>query len=518
MQSDNNEDQSDQNTKKRRRTSVNPSPRGVANLTPQQLERKRANDREAQRAIRERTKSTIEQLKARINKLESQRPQIELQHALREKEAIQAENNDIRSRLTAVLALIQPVLGINHPGTQSLNDLADAAERNTHSAVSQNIDAHDRVQRSYDHLASPDIHPALAAQSTSSPPSQSHGERNWAFPGAPPTSDVRSWPPTTDPALVEPLNTGRMIPPEPLYSDERLGLNFLLSGSERLIKRHDGTPLNSIVPINAPHLVFPKTIQSTCPLDEILLGCLRDCDAQAVRGVSRSTLAGPAYPNFSALIEPTNTTYSHQLSRVLTDILGTFEAIKGLPEQVAIIFIMFLVMRWLVDPTPENYNRLPDWVTPRAASLFTPHPAWIDYLPFPRLRDRMVLLDPFIHFADFFIPFTTTINLNWPHDPRDPPAPLYPAAGTTASPLPSASSVYTPTSGTATSPFSTAVQVGTPETPVTENGMGRPVQSEEEQWLINPAFEEHLRDLRNWSLGPKFRELLPGLADCVEIR
>ena len=33
------------------------SSRGVANLTPEQLAKKRANDREAQRAIRERTKS-----------------------------------------------------------------------------------------------------------------------------------------------------------------------------------------------------------------------------------------------------------------------------------------------------------------------------------------------------------------------------------------------------------------------------------------------------------------------------
>ena len=54
---------SDQNKKRR---TAGSSSRGVANLTPDQLAKKRANDREAQRAIRERTKNTIEQLERKI--------------------------------------------------------------------------------------------------------------------------------------------------------------------------------------------------------------------------------------------------------------------------------------------------------------------------------------------------------------------------------------------------------------------------------------------------------------------
>ena len=41
---------------------------------------------------------------------------------------------------------------------------------------------------------------------------------------------------------------------------------------------------------------------------------------------------------------------------------------------------------------------------------------------------------------------------------------------------------------------------------------------EEDQWLINPAFESHLRDLSNWSLGSSFRTSLPHYADCVKIK
>lgn len=98
---------------KRRRTGgplTAASSRGVANLTPEQLARKRANDREAQRAIRERTKNQIDRLNQRIRELESQQPYHDLQIVLREKEAVQAENADIRKRLESVVSIIQPVL------------------------------------------------------------------------------------------------------------------------------------------------------------------------------------------------------------------------------------------------------------------------------------------------------------------------------------------------------------------------------------------------------------------------
>lgn len=93
---------------KKRRTAA--SSRGVANLTPEQLARKRANDREAQRAIRERTKNQIDKLNQRIRDLESQQPYHDLQLVLRDKEAVLAENADIKKRLESVLSIIQPIL------------------------------------------------------------------------------------------------------------------------------------------------------------------------------------------------------------------------------------------------------------------------------------------------------------------------------------------------------------------------------------------------------------------------
>lgn len=96
---------------KKRRTSTSGGSRGVANLTPEQLAKKRANDREAQRAIRERTKGQIETLERKIQELTSQQPYQELQHVIRQKEIVEAENEDIKKKLAAALSMLQPLLG-----------------------------------------------------------------------------------------------------------------------------------------------------------------------------------------------------------------------------------------------------------------------------------------------------------------------------------------------------------------------------------------------------------------------
>jgi len=98
---------------RKRKADGTSSSRGVANLTPDQLAKKRANDREAQRAIRERTRNTIESLEARIKELESQQPFQELQNAMRSRDAVVAENEELKRRLASICALAQSQ-GVNH--------------------------------------------------------------------------------------------------------------------------------------------------------------------------------------------------------------------------------------------------------------------------------------------------------------------------------------------------------------------------------------------------------------------
>ena len=104
-------------------TNVSDSPRGSISrgssrpekkkgrtLTQTQLDRKRANDREAQRAIRERTRLEIESYKDRIRELECADDHQKLQAALNERDVAVAENVEIRKRLGEALDILRPIL------------------------------------------------------------------------------------------------------------------------------------------------------------------------------------------------------------------------------------------------------------------------------------------------------------------------------------------------------------------------------------------------------------------------
>jgi hypothetical protein len=215
--------------------------------------------------------------------------------------------------------------------------------------------------------------------------------RPWLYHGEGPTSHLRRY--SNDSPRFEAGRPPHIQTPEMPF-DERLGVDFLLDNNQRRVVDPNLPPPQLPQPYNvsscshaqyapnlAAHLTLPRNTQPTCPLDVILLDFLQDRQSRASEGVPMKTLVGPLYPNFTSLVYPERSVESHPLSQLFTDILRTFPDICGKPEQVAIVFIMFLVMRWQIDPTQENYDRLPHWITPRPSQLFVGHPCWFDHLP-----------------------------------------------------------------------------------------------------------------------------------------
>ncbi|KAM3078153.1 hypothetical protein ACMFMF_004562 [Clarireedia jacksonii] len=466
------------------------SSRGVANLTPEQLAKKRANDREAQRSIRQRTKNQIENYERKIRELTSQQPYQELQHVMRQKEMVEAENLDIKKRLSQVISLIQPILG------------------------SHGFEA--PTQYSSPPTCPPPNRPGSANRNVSTPNSIN----------SPGSIAGPSWPTSNTPALIA------ASPVTPFAQDtriilhtqqaqqlqqqrhemahnldmgpERLGLDFLLEDGQRVnkipsppgsggpqespnlqqiqnpLQHRSNSTTSTVTSFNTPnstsseingHSAPIRNGPPTCPLDSLLLDFLHERQAAAANGVSTPKLVGPCYPSVSSLLNPSRSNSSHPVSKVFTDILGTFPDLSTLPEKVAVLYVMFLLMRWQIHPSRENYDRLPSWITPRPSQIFTPHPAWIDHLPFPKMRDVLVRdYNPRDYlFDNFFIPFTSTLSLNWPYEPTD-----------------------------------TLLSAG--------------AGGDDDELVINPVFERHMRRLENWSLGPAFASAFPGLKDTYRLK
>lgn len=268
-----------------------------------------------------------------------------------------------------------------------------------------------------------------------------------------------------------------------LGSEERLGFNFLLNGpsqfpkvdtirgnSSEYSRTSNPAPPTPLSPVSGQQpSAFSAPVRNvgpTCTLDAILLDFLHHRQREAAQGVPKQRLVGPPYPSVSSLLNPQKSAYTHPVSKVFTDILRTFPDISSLPEQVAVLYVMFILMRWQIYPTQENYDRIPEWMTPRPSQLMHPHPAWMDYLPWPRMRDRLVMNYQDYPFENWFIPFTRTLSVNWPYEHTD-----------------------------------CLLSMG-----------------DADDLIINPVFERHFRNLNNWSLGPAFADAFPGLVDTTRIK
>lgn len=439
-------------------------------------------DREAQRAIRERTKLTIENLERRIRELTSQQPYQELQAALRAKEAVEAENADIKRRLASIVAMLHPLImqssseqpALPSPG-QSFMPIPMSTTPGPQSNAANNISTPSSA-------ASPPGSADQYAQWNS-------GTSNSSGPAAPQAQVYRAQLNQQRHDLAHGLELG----------SERLGLEFLLDQAKSSHRMHgmpdeggydsslssyprtdsagrEAAMQNNIDPalqsaidpaLSNSHSTPIKNCAPTCPLDSLLLDFLQERRQRAAEGFPPHEIIGPRYPSISSLLNPMRE--SHPLSKVFIDILHTFPNISQLPERVAVLYVMFLIMRWQIEPSQDNYDRLPDFVRPLPSQLHSPHPAWLDHLPFSAMREKLIsdYTPPDVFpFENFFIPFTTTLSLNWPYEDTD-----------------------------------TLLQ-----------------GPESDELMINPVFERHLRRRENWTLGDAFARAFPMLEGTYNLK
>ncbi|RYP22546.1 hypothetical protein DL765_001604 [Monosporascus sp. GIB2] len=493
--------QGDQRSKKRKTA---PSARGVASLTPEQLAKKRANDREAQRAIRERTRNQIESLERRIRELTSQRPYQELQAVIRAKEAVEAENADIKNRLASIMALIRPILP-SHQGAAGGESYAPPVPAQSF------VPLH----------CTPQAPPSISSVNNTSPAPSAASPASVDAPYYAGGISNASVQPQLSPKFPQAGMLGQqrqgLLHNLDLGGGEHLKLDFLLDAWQRVYRIPTGpegpqdTPAYRHLPmkhdwngsspavtssamsggssrqldVSSEHTTRNRDSPSeywnipikncgpTCTLDAILLAFMNERRQRAAEGVPTQEIVGPRYPSVSSLLNPATSAYAHPVSKVFADIIRTFPGICTLPEKVASLYVMFIITRWRIHPSQETYDMLPAWAHPTPAQQAVPHPAWLDNVVFPEMRERLVRDHYGSHqpsgplvFDDFFIPYTATLSVNWPYEPTD-------------------TLLQSPDGG---------------------------------QLLINPVFERHIRRLENWSFGESFDKAFPRLRGSYNLK
>ncbi|KAM0277421.1 hypothetical protein ACHAQH_005783 [Verticillium albo-atrum] len=238
-----------------------------------------------------------------------------------------------------------------------------------------------------------------------------------------------------------------------------------------LMGRGDSTtPCSGLLVLSRdPWEMAPKNTPSTCLADEILQGFVTSVRTDNFLSTTSAIERAAAYtlkPKLCSLIEPNRRTQD-DISNVVADIVRSYPEIETLPKQVAVFWNMALLLKWMVLLDEQSWDLMPAWLRPTSSQRETHHAAWIDRIPWPRAREYLIA-HPDITLDDWAAPYSSSFGVSWPYDPS----------------LVVITSMAADINGT--------------------------------EFSINPVYEEHLRQLRNWTVGDVFRQRFPDISQLID--
>jgi hypothetical protein len=170
----------------------------------------------------------------------------------------------------------------------------------------------------------------------------------------------------------------------------------------------------------------------------------------------------PNKPNLCALVDK-DLRADDDISNIVGDIIRSYTEIEALPNQVAVAYTMTTLLKWEVLLDEPSWNQMPDWLRPTQLQLTMPHAAWIDRMPWPKMRDYLIG-HPDITLDDIAAVYSSSFYIRWQYDPSH-------------------------------------VLIS--------------VDDQSKVVITNPIFEEHIRQLKNWGLGDAFRQKFPELSELI---
>ncbi|KAF4989652.1 hypothetical protein FDECE_14644 [Fusarium decemcellulare] len=350
-----------------KRELVNAS-RRVANMTPLQIQSKRSIDRENQRYFRAKRKTKLEQLQSQVDALTR-----ELENTRRELQGSQAREKNW-SETFAALRLLGPGKNVDKGRIEWVEEKADES-LNEDEAFSQ-----------YGTLPSLDYDPSLGSYAESSfdipPLDSSLSDTSWDL-------DI---PPTPYNYSQLPLGS----PSRPLPWANYFNLDTLPSTPPPAWKS------------------IPLLLSATTQLDVVILTTTDTFRRHGLRQTSAP------FPSISSLLSPGKPPDPESCS--ISDAAAAQVHRSPLQEilsRVGFLYVLSHLLRWYICRTKESYEQLPAFIKPTKLQMSVPHPAWIDVIIWPQIRDAIIQTMDWSRFLEYRAVVSKSLRVNWPHsDPR----------------------------------------------------------------------------------------------------
>lgn len=138
---------------------------------------------------------------------------------------------------------------------------------------------------------------------------------------------------------------------------------------------------------------------------------------------SNRQLLSADLPPVQALISPPGNSTSPRLPPALSWVMKCYNTLlstRGFslhPERLASFIVMYRFVQWQTTRSDAAYKCLYEWQRPCPAQLAIPHPQWMDFLPWPKLRERVINDQERYDSMEFQRDYATNLRINFPYHP-----------------------------------------------------------------------------------------------------
>jgi regulator of replication initiation timing len=383
----------------------------VTHLSKAQLARKRANDREAQRNIRQRTKEHIENLERRVKELEAEKRSDSMERLIQRNRELELEVERLRAQLTQRTSPVDQTSPIQEelliPQKLALDWIPDTYKQENVLPVSI-------------YPTADQVYPTAQAYTDAEPPEHLYTPTAATPMWDDPTAFVRTTQSLTKPATAwAPFNPALSQPP-PRFTE------FQPSGFSNVINPPPPPYTNTTCWQSQPSVyewqVFPKLKTPVTPVDHLIMRAIHSHRNIQFSDPGAEELLGLELPPVQVLFNPHSPAKMHP---AINDVMVQYSNVLSargftlIPEKLASFICMYRLVQWQISPSPQTYKALYEWQRPRKSQLVITHPAWMDLPPWPKFREKIIENQARYDTPEFQHDYVTNVSANFPYDPME---------------------------------------------------------------------------------------------------
>ncbi|EXJ77032.1 hypothetical protein A1O3_10189 [Capronia epimyces CBS 606.96] len=138
-----------------------------------------------------------------------------------------------------------------------------------------------------------------------------------------------------------------------------------------------------------PHLVLPLTVNDDSYMSRTYSHYLQAAQQMLEAGVPPSDIMGPtAQVVVDLFFRPRSASDKFDCASWACEVCRSYD--HDVFVRLASVFMLASMMRWLLVPTPELYQRIPDMMKPTPSQCMIPHIGAIETIPLPPVRDAVI--------------------------------------------------------------------------------------------------------------------------------